>query len=119
MTVALADGGLHREEKRLLRFAASTYLLDEEFAELLRRVEAVLPARSSDISNAYRILGCVKGDSLLKVKKSYRRLAMEHHPDRVLAKGMPEELVAVAEDRFKEIQEAYEVVVADIKGAGA
>jgi DnaJ like chaperone protein len=50
------------------------------------------------------------------VKKKYRKLAMEHHPDRIHANGMPPEFAQVAEDRFKEIQHAYDLVVKHIGG---
>lgn len=53
----------------------------------------------------YEILGLSKGASVDEAKKAYRKLAMQHHPDRV-----PEEKKKEAEERFKEISEAYAVL---------
>jgi molecular chaperone DnaJ len=60
----------------------------------------------------YEILGLSKGASKDEVKKAYRKLAMEHHPDRVSA-----EEKKGAEERFKEISEAYAVLSDDEKKA--
>ncbi|MDD5070521.1 MAG: molecular chaperone DnaJ [Candidatus Omnitrophica bacterium] len=53
----------------------------------------------------YEILGVARGTSIDEIKKSYRKLAMQHHPDRV-----PEEKKKEAEEKFKEISEAYAVL---------
>ena len=60
----------------------------------------------------YEILGLTKGVSKDEIKKSYRKLAMEHHPDRVSADKKKE-----AEERFKEISEAYAVLSDEEKKA--
>ena len=54
------------------------------------------------MSDYYALLGCSRTASETEIKKAYRKLAMEYHPDRNSA---PE-----AEARFKEITEAYEVL---------
>ncbi|MCK5100394.1 MAG: DnaJ domain-containing protein, partial [Desulfobacteraceae bacterium] len=43
-------------------------------------------------------------------KKQYRKLATEYHPDKIQAKGLPEEFVKFANDNFIKIQEAYEYI---------
>ncbi|MCK5347987.1 MAG: DUF4384 domain-containing protein [Desulfobacula sp.] len=43
-----------------------------------------------------------------KIKKQYRKLVTEYHPDKIEAKGLPEEFIKFANDKFKEIQEAYD-----------
>jgi DnaJ like chaperone protein len=58
----------------------------------------------------YETLGCQKGDSIQAVKKKYRKLAMEYHPDRIQSQGLPPELAAAAESKFKDIQNAYDEV---------
>lgn len=57
----------------------------------------------------YEILGTPKGSSPDEIKKAYRKLAMQYHPD--VTKEDPK----VAEEKFKEISEAYEVLVDDKK----
>jgi DnaJ like chaperone protein len=44
------------------------------------------------------------------VKKAYRRLAAEYHPDKVVSKGLPEDFLRFAEQKFKEINEAYTAI---------
>ena len=44
------------------------------------------------------------------IKKNYRKLANDFHPDKIISKGLPEEFVDFATDRFQEIQEDYEKV---------
>ncbi len=51
----------------------------------------------------YKILGVPRGAAQEDIKKAFRRLARDHHPDR--AKDKP-----AAEEKFKEINEAYEVL---------
>jgi len=58
----------------------------------------------------YAILGCVRSDSNERIKKQYRKLVVEYHPDKIASKGLPEERVRYASDRFYEIQEAYNTV---------
>ena len=58
----------------------------------------------------YEILGLAKGASVDEIKKAYRKLAMQHHPDRV-----PAEQKKAAEEKFKEISEAYAVLTDEKK----
>ncbi len=44
------------------------------------------------------------------MKKNYRQLARQYHPDRLAANGLPEEFGQVATDKFRDIQEAYEAI---------
>ena len=60
---------------------------------------------SSTTRDYYEILGVAKGAGVDEVKKAYRQLAMKHHPDRV-----PDDQKKVAEEKFKEISEAYAVL---------
>jgi len=69
-----------------------------------------MPARSRVKRDYYDVLGVGRDTSPEEIKKAYRRLAMEFHPDRV-----PAERKAEAEERFKEISEAYEVLADEEK----
>ncbi len=53
------------------------------------------------------VLGLMPGASKDEVRRVYRRLVAEHHPDRLIAKGVPEELLAVATARMAAINHAY------------
>jgi DnaJ like chaperone protein len=44
------------------------------------------------------------------VKKAYRKLVSEYHPDKIISKGLPEDFIKFAEEKFREINEAYEAI---------
>ena len=106
LLVAYADGELHRAEEAMIMDAVQIFGLQDHYAQLKSRFSGV----PGNIRTYYEILGCREGDDFSLVKKKYRKLAMEHHPDRIHANGMPPEFAQVAEDRFKEIQHAYDMV---------
>lgn len=66
--------------------------------------------QSSSTQHCFQILGVSENDSLSDIKKKYRELVKQTHPDAVLQMGAPEEFRKTAEARFREIQEAYEQV---------
>ena len=44
------------------------------------------------------------------VKRAYRRLMSQHHPDKLVAKGLPEEMIKMATEKTQEIKSAYELI---------
>mgnify|MGYP003883670835 CR=1 FL=1 len=58
----------------------------------------------------YEVLGLGRDASEAELKKAYRRLAMKYHPDRIQSQGLPPELLSAAEEKFKEISNAFEVL---------
>ncbi|MDR2876596.1 MAG: co-chaperone DjlA [Chromatiales bacterium] len=118
---AYADGVMHTEEARVLRQVCERLGFPrQEFERLESMVRASFgadassrrsgAAQNSDLSieQAYRILGCTAQDSDAEVKKRYRVLINQHHPDKLIAKGVPEEMVKIASERTVEIRKAYE-----------
>ncbi|MCZ6674305.1 MAG: TerB family tellurite resistance protein [Verrucomicrobia bacterium] len=102
--VAAADGSLHRTEEHLLRQAIQylntpPHLFDELKARL---------APSAD--PAYAILGLTPDATDAEVKKAFRAKVMEFHPDKIVSKGLPEEFLTFAEEKFKEINAAYDKI---------
>ncbi|MFB0532913.1 MAG: DnaJ domain-containing protein [Desulfatiglandales bacterium] len=59
--------------------------------------------------NPYQVLGVNRGASIDEIRKAYRELAAKYHPDKVIHLG--EEFRGLAEEKFKEIQEAYQELV--------
>jgi DnaJ like chaperone protein len=60
------------------------------------------------LHEAYEILGVKPSASDAEVKKAYRRLMNQHHPDKLVAKGLPEEMMKLATAKAQEIKGAYE-----------
>jgi DnaJ like chaperone protein len=59
---------------------------------------------------AYAVLGLSKDATESEIKKAYRKLSIEYHPDTIASKGLPEEFSKMATQKFREIQTAYEKI---------
>lgn len=102
--LAFADGTLHHAEKQAIDDVRRTFgISDTEFAAIQARY-------IDDAEKYYNVLSCTSACTDEEIKKQYKKLAKEFHPDAIIAKGLPEEFVAFATKRFQEIQEAYEKV---------
>ena len=102
--VALADGALQVAEERLIKSAAGIFKFsDNAYLKLKSRY-------APDSDKYYTILGCSNSDSDDKIKSQYRKMVRDFHPDTIASKGLPEEFVTFANDKFLEIHEAYEMV---------
>jgi DnaJ like chaperone protein len=111
LLVGYADGELGREEEAMILQAVNIFQLQDQYQQLKGRFSGV----PEDVNRYYAILGAKRGDSVAAIKKKYRKLAMEYHPDRMASQGMAPELIATAEDKFKEIQHAMDVVEKDAR----
>ena len=69
------------------------------------------PEESVNSSNPYTFLGCSPNDSDEKIKKSYRQLVQQYHPDKIAGKDLPQPFVEFAHRRFRAIQDAYEEIL--------
>lgn len=115
-----ADGSKHPQEDRILKEICSALgypvaMLTQLEAMLFSQRQSYSGSRQqtptqSDITNAYSILGLDKSASDAEVKKTYRRLMNQHHPDKLISKGLPEEMIQIATDKSKQIQKAYELI---------
>ena len=102
--VAAADGYLSDAEDDALRSAARIFNVSE--AEFNRvKSKYIRPA-----DKYYAVLKCDETASNEEIKKQYRKLVTEYHPDKIQAKGLPEEFIKFANDKFAEIQEAYDQI---------
>ena len=66
--------------------------------------------RTDHLAAAYQTLGIAAGAGDEEVKRAYRRLMKENHPDRLVAKGLPPEMMALAQEKAKQINLAYEAI---------
>lgn len=65
---------------------------------------------ADELKQAYTALGVDSKASDKEVKTAYRRLMNQHHPDKLVAKGLPESMKEAAEERTREIRKAYETI---------
>ncbi len=62
------------------------------------------------LAEAYEVLGVAASATDAEVTKAYRRLMSQNHPDKLVAKGLPESMMKVAEEKTRQIRAAYELV---------
>jgi DnaJ like chaperone protein len=118
LQAAFADGSIDTtEQSTLLHIAQRLGVTPQEFA----RLEALLrgwytrgrgnAAASPDaLSNAYQVLGVSAEASDNDIKKAYRRLMNQHHPDKLISKGLPKEMIKIAEEKTVRIRAAYDTI---------
>ncbi|MCF8003634.1 MAG: co-chaperone DjlA [Chromatiaceae bacterium] len=66
--------------------------------------------RAPNLREAYALLGVTPKDSDATIKRAYRRLLSQHHPDKLVSKGLPEEMMKMATQKTHEIRRAYEMI---------
>ena len=110
--IALADGIAHPKEMELLRSAADGFHLSDR---AWRRVRAAHLGHEQ--SDPYAILGVDPDTSDAEIRKAYLHLVRANHPDALVARGVPVELVKIAEGRMAAINIAYEKITADLDQA--
>jgi DnaJ like chaperone protein len=115
---ALSDGELHAKEQAILSTIATALgLSQQELDRLMNRWQAEFHHHASangtskmKKDDAYSLLGLTETASDQDVKRAYRKLMNEHHPDKLVAKGLPEEMMTLAKAKTQDIQQAYERV---------
>lgn len=108
-SVAIADGSLHQAEERFLGQVANIFGLPPWVVDSVEAAfRADTTARRYSEQEDLAILGLREPASDEDVRKVYRKLAKELHPDVLVAQGMPKEFVENAERRLAEVNAAYD-----------
>ena len=125
VSMALADGVIHPAEQDVLNRTASALGINaRQFQQLLAMLMAQhdfgqqgqyhqgaqAAPRGDVLLKAYQALGVESSASDREVKRAYRKLMSEHHPDKLIARGVPEDMLRLATETAQEIQAAYELV---------
>jgi len=127
--VAFSDGELDQEERNVLHTIAK--YLGYSARELDNLLEMIIagaafhqnqsghgyqqagfkaPTSSEQLGNAYKVLGVDKSASMRDVKKAYRKLMSQHHPDKLISKGLPPAMMEAAKEKTQDIQAAYDLI---------
>ena len=101
--IASADGLVHEAELEYLKSVSALFGFDDARFEQIAAQHVVL---DHDF-DPYMVLGLAPDASRDEVRRVYRLLVAEHHPDRLIAKGVPEELIDLATARMAAINLAY------------
>lgn len=120
LQAAFADGSLHPKERVILHIVAKNLgFSTRDIDRLLQQIEAQMNYHRHETSNnqsgpsineAYDILGVSADDDEKTIKKAWRKLMSQHHPDKLAAKGLPPEMLEIANQKAQDIQAAYEKV---------
>jgi DnaJ like chaperone protein len=70
------------------------------------------PSTGPTLKEAYAVLGVQPKDSDDAIKRAYRKLLSQHHPDKLVSKGLPEDMIRLASQKTHEIRQAYEMIQA-------
>lgn len=123
---AFADGSLHPNELLVLYVIAEELGISRtQFNQFLSMAEDgqqfdvggssyggtyQKKKRSPTLEDACRVLGVKSSDDNIIIKRAYRKLMSEHHPDKLVAKGLPPEMMEMAKQKAQEIQANYDLI---------
>ncbi|WP_339057914.1 co-chaperone DjlA [Candidatus Regiella endosymbiont of Tuberolachnus salignus] len=133
---AFSDGFLHPSEREVLKIIAEELgISSADFDQLINTMEGGRQfyheggwqyqgegnqenrqgnfrqtARGPTLADACKVLGVKNSDNYVVVKRAYRKLMSEHHPDKLIAKGLPPEMMKMAKEKTQEIQAAYNLI---------
>ncbi|HQH28314.1 MAG TPA: co-chaperone DjlA [Oligoflexia bacterium] len=130
LNVACADGPLNEAEEQFINTAASIFGIAPGRYQQMKTPYSRSSGSSANgsahssagtngvprpgsLTEAYALLGCDKNAAVSDIKKNYRKLVMEYHPDTIVSKGLPEDFIKFANHKFASIQAAYEQVRSD------
>lgn len=110
LQMATAEGFLSPLKKQTLAHISNQLGMHryENIYERQHHYRARAQAETASPDDAYQTLGISKNASKDEIKKAYRRLMSQHHPDKLIAKGLPPEMIKVATQKTQQIKKAYD-----------
>jgi len=103
--IALADGVIHPAEMDFLAKVAVIFGFSQRDFERLRA-----SYDTPETSNPYQVLGLDPDADEAAIKKAYRKLIVVNHPDKLMAQGLPQEFIDLANEKMAAINGAYDSI---------
>lgn len=103
--IAESDGKVSNSELAMIKNIAQIFnLTDIQF-------EGIKESRKgSDKLNPYIVLGCTSNDDFATIRKKYLQLSKEHHPDALISKGVPQEVIEESKKKMRAINSAFDKI---------
>ena len=102
--IAYADGELHPAEESFLQHVAQIFTIPESHFKLIQA------RHDTSIDDPYLVLGVGRGYDNAQIREAWRVAVRDNHPDRLLARGVPSEMVHIATARMSAINRAWELI---------
>ena len=103
--IAEADGNISKSEMNMIQDIAKIFGLNENQFNSLKESR-----KSSDKLNPYIVLESNPNDDLSDIRKKYIKLSKEHHPDLLLSKGVPNEVIEESKKKMRAINSAWDQI---------
>ena len=102
--ISMADGKFHPAEERFIKDVAGVFGLSQVEYD---QIKAMFIKGNGSV---YQVLGISPDVSDKELKSVYRKLVIQYHPDKLIAKGMPEDFIKNANQKMAEINNAYDII---------
>lgn len=123
LEAAVADGHLSQPEMAILtRTCAVLQIPANIFGAMLRARQVggdasgqqyqSAPNRVDSLQQSYATLGIKQDATVQEIKRAYRKLVSQYHPDKLVSQGLPEEMMEMSKNRVREINAAYDKIKA-------
>ena len=103
--IAEADGNISQSELNMIQNIAEIFGLNDTQFNSIKESR-----KSSDKLNPYIVLGCNPDDNLQNIRKKYLNLSKEHHPDLLMSKGVPQEVIEESKKKMRSINSAWDQI---------
>ena len=103
--IAEADGKVSDSEITMIRNIAGIFGINQNRFESIRESR-----KDSDKLNPYIVLGCSSNDDFVTIRKKYLKLSKEHHPDVLMNKGVPPEVIEESKKKMRSINSAFDQI---------
>ncbi len=103
--IAEADSNVSNSETAMIRNIAKIFGLNDSQFEGIKESR-----KSSDKLNPYLVLGCDPNDDFAVIRKKYLLLSKKHHPDVLMNKGVPKEVIEESKKKMRAINSAFDQI---------
>ena len=103
--VAEADGNVSESELIMIRNIANIFGLSSGQFDGIKESR-----KDSDKLNPYVVLGCDPSEDIATIRKKYLKLSKEHHPDVLVGKGVPKEIIEESKKKMRAINSAFDAI---------